>query len=98
MHETLEGMEYIGASINGSIVNNLFFVDNIDLITRQLGDLQHLLNKFEEVNISTQYGLEISETKTEWLVMRHEDSINASGEQLTLNRKPLKKLDLQCKI
>ena len=39
MHEALEGMEYIGASINGNIVNNLHFADNIDLIARQLGDL-----------------------------------------------------------
>ena len=36
-----------------------------------------------------------SET-TEWLVMRHEDSINKSGEQLTLNGKPLKKVDQFC--
>ena len=31
MCEALEGMEYIGASINGNIVNNLCFADNIDL-------------------------------------------------------------------
>ena len=80
-------MEYIGASINGSIVKNLHFADHIDLIARQLGDLQHLLNKVEEVDISTCYGVEISETKTEWLVMRHEDSINTSGEQPTLKGK-----------
>ena len=61
-------------SINGSIVNNLCFADNIDVIARQLGDLQQLLIKVKEV--STRYGLEISETKTEWLVMRHKDSIN----------------------
>ena len=81
MHEALEGVEYIGASINGNMVNNLHFADNIDLIARQLGDLQHLLNKAEEV--STCCGLEISETKTEWLIMRHEDSINTSRKQLT---------------
>ena len=56
-------MEYIVASINNNIVNNLHFADGIDLIARQLGDLQQLLNKVEEV--STHYGLEISETKTE---------------------------------
>ena len=72
MHETLEGMGYIGASINGRRVNYLHFADNIDLIARQLGDLQYLLHKVEEV--STCNGLEISETKTECLVMRHEDS------------------------
>ena len=43
--------------------------------------------------VSTHYSLEISETKTEWLVMKHEDSINNSGEQLTLKGKPLKKVD-----
>ena len=57
----------------------------------QLGDLQHLLIKVEEV--STRYGLEVSKTKTEWLIMRHEDSIKTSGEQLTLKRKLLKKVD-----
>ena len=67
------------------------FADDIDLIARQLGDLQHPLNKVEEV--STHYGLEISETNTEWTVMRHEDSINTSGEQLTLKGKTLKKVD-----
>ena len=91
MCEDLEGMEYIGASINGNRVNNLHFVHDIDLIARQLGDLQHQLNKVEEFSIHN--GLEISETKTEWLVMRHEDSINTSGEQLTLKGKPLKKVD-----
>ena len=60
MREALEGMEYIGASINGNIVNNLHFADNIDMIARQLCDLQHLLNKVEDV--CTCYGLEISET------------------------------------
>ena len=54
-------MEYIGASINCNIANNLHFADDIDLIARQLGDLQHLLNKVEQV--STGYGLKISETK-----------------------------------
>ena len=39
------------------------------------------------------YSLEINETTTEWLVMRHEDSINNSGKQLTLKGKPLKKVD-----
>ena len=63
MREALEGMVYIGASRNGSIVTNLRSADNTDLIARQLGDLQHLLNKVEEV--STRYGLKISETKTE---------------------------------
>ena len=78
------------ASINGSIVNTLHFAYDIDLIARQLGDLQQLLNKVEE--ISTHYGLEISETKTKWLVMRHEDSINTL-EQLTLKGKPSQKVD-----
>ena len=54
-------MEYIGASINGSIVNNLRFADDIDWIARQLGDLQQLLSKVEEV--STCYSVDISETK-----------------------------------
>ena len=31
--------------------------------------------------------------KTEWLVMRHENSIITSGEQLTLKGKPLMKVD-----
>ena len=36
MSETLEGMEYIGASINSSIGNNLCFADDIDLIADNL--------------------------------------------------------------
>ena len=91
MCEALEGMECIGASINGNIINNLHFADDIELIVRLLGDLQHLLNKVTEV--STHYPLEISDTQTEWFIMRHEDSINTLGEQLTLKGKPLKKVD-----
>lgn len=90
MHGALEGMENIGESINDSCAVRTLSADLI-LIARPLGDLQHQLNKVEEV--STCYGLEINETKTEWLVMRHEDSINKSGEQLTLREKPLKKVD-----
>ena len=76
MREVLEDMEYIGTSIStySSIINN--FADDIDLIARQLGDLRHLVNYVEDVDI--RYGLEINETKTECLVMRHEDSINTS--------------------
>ena len=29
MHEVLEGMEYIGTSINGNIVKNLHFANNL---------------------------------------------------------------------
>ena len=83
-------MEYIGASINGNIINNLRFAYDIDLIPRQLCDLQHLLNKVEEV--STRYGLEISETKLEWLVMRHEDSINTSEKKTNIERKALEEI------
>ena len=53
MQEALEGMEFVGASINGNIVNNLCFADDIDMIARQLGDLQQLLNKVEEVSTCT---------------------------------------------
>ena len=42
---------------------------------------------------NTRYGLEISETKTVWLIMRHENSIKTSGEQLTLKGKTLKKVN-----
>ena len=91
MLEAFEGMEYIGTSINGSIVNNLCFTDDINLMARHLDHLQHL-PKVEEVS-TCWLVLEISETKTEWLVMRHEDWINTSGEQLTLQGKPLKKVD-----
>ena len=80
MHETLEGMEYIGESINGNIFNNLRLADNTDLIARQLSDLQQLLNKVKEV-------LRLVK-QTEWLIMGQEDSIN-KREQLTLKGKPL---------
>ena len=94
MCEVSEGMEYIAASINGNIVNNVRFAENIYLIARQLGDLQQLLIQVEEV--STRYTLEISETKIEWLVMKHGDSIDNSQEQQTLNGKPLKKVCQFC--
>ena len=58
----------------------LRFLDDINLIARQFGNLQHLVSKVEEV--SNRYGLEISKTKTEWLVVKREESINISGEQL----------------
>ena len=41
--------------------------------------------------VSTHYGIEISAMKTEWIVMRHENSINNSAEKLTLKWKPLNK-------
>ena len=49
-HIMCEALEYIGTSINGGIVNNLRFADDIDLIARQLGDILQLLNKVEEVS------------------------------------------------
>ena len=49
MREALEGMVHIGASINDNIGINLCFANDIALIPRQLGDLQHLLNNVEEV-------------------------------------------------
>ena len=52
------------------VIQSTTYADDTDLIARQLGNLQHLLNKVKEV--STCYGLEISDTKAEWLVMRHE--------------------------
>ena len=76
MREALEDMGYNSASINSNIVNNMRFADDIDLIARQLRDLQQLLHTVEEVSI--RYGLEISEPKTEWLYMTHDDSINTS--------------------
>ena len=70
MREALEEHQNTGAGIGGTNINNLRFADDIDLIARKLKELQdELLNKVDE--ISTKYGLEISETKTEWMRMEY---------------------------
>ena len=95
MREALVEQNDIGANINGYIVNNLRFADDIDLLAETIKELQKLLNKVDEV--STKYGQEISETKTEWMCMQTNEQNNAhqqqNEEQLLLNDRPLKKVE-----
>ena len=71
MREALDGLEDIGVHINGRTINNLRFADDIGLLAEQLTQAQLLLDKVDQV--STRYGQEISETKTEWMIVSTKD-------------------------
>ena len=53
-------------NFGGSAFSTMCPIADIDRIARQLGDLQHLLNKIKEV--STGYGLKISEANKNRMV------------------------------
>jgi len=57
--ETLE----VGVRMNGQIVNNLRFADDIDLIAETMEDLQEITDKVNEN--SKRFGLEINKQKNE---------------------------------
>jgi len=91
MREATIDVEDTGANINGRRVNNLRFADDIDLVAELLEEAQRLLNKVDEK--SSQFGLEISETKTEWLLMSRRTDAETAHEQITLRGKPLNRVD-----
>jgi sorting nexin-29 len=53
-------------TVSGRPINNLRFADDIALLAKSLRRLQDLINKVNKV--SSDYGMEISETKTEWML------------------------------
>jgi hypothetical protein len=71
MREALDGLDDIGARVNGRTFNNLRFADDIGLLAELLEQAQLLLDKVDQV--STKYGQEISETKTEWMLESTKD-------------------------
>ena len=71
MREALDGLDDIGARVNGRTISNLRFADDIGLLAELLEQAQLLLDKVDQV--STKYGQEISETKTEWMLESTKD-------------------------
>jgi len=66
IREAIEGMESNGARVSGRLINNLRFADDIGLTAELLDKTQLVLDKVDQV--SSIYGQEISETKTEWML------------------------------
>ena len=60
MTEALEPLE-IGVKIGGSIINNLRFADDIDLIAETEENLNQLTEKLDSTAVA--YGMEISAEK-----------------------------------
>ena len=71
MREALDGLEDIGARVNGRTISNLRFADDIGLLAELLRQAQLLLDKVDQV--SAKYGQEVSETKTEWMLVSSKD-------------------------
>ena len=71
MCEALDGLDDIGAHVNGGTISNLHLADDIGLLAELLQQAQLLLDKVDQV--STKYGQEISETKTEWMLESTKD-------------------------
>ena len=63
MREALEEIESSEISINGRNISNLRFADDISLLAELSSQAQQLLERVDKV--SSKYGQEISETKTE---------------------------------
>ncbi len=66
MREALDGLERHAACLNGRIIINLCFADDIGLLTQVLRHAQVLLDRVDKV--SSKYGKEISDSKTEWML------------------------------
>jgi hypothetical protein len=71
MREALDGLDDIGARVKDRTISNLRFADDIGLLAELLEQAQLLLDKVDQV--STKYGQEISETKTEWMLESTKD-------------------------
>jgi Reverse transcriptase (RNA-dependent DNA polymerase) len=65
-NETLEE-ETAGVVINGQTVNNLRYADDTVMLTTNLGDMQHLLDKLN--NKCNEYGLKINFKKTKLMII-----------------------------
>jgi hypothetical protein len=72
MQETLDNFES-SISIGGRHVNNLRFVDDIDLIAGSESELQELTTKLETV--TKNYGMEINIDKSKILINSYDDHI-----------------------
>ena len=57
----------MGITINGEMINNIRYADDTVLLTSNLRDTQHLLEKLE--NRCNEYGLKINYNKTKLMVV-----------------------------
>ena len=77
----------IGVLINGLLINNLRFADDIVLIAESENDLQTLVNAAQQV--SSSFGLKINIAKTEvQVISKRSQEIN-----ININGKPLQQVD-----
>jgi hypothetical protein len=83
MQEALKGAT-AGVNINGQLINNLRFADDIDLIAQTQEQLQELTDRVDET--SKQYGLAINIAKTKVMAISKDKpmqvKINLRNEQL----------------
>lgn len=71
MSEALEDIKE-GIVINGKIINNLRYTDDIELITGSIEDLQKILNKVVIANEN--FCLNLYTRKTKYMIMDNEQS------------------------
>ena len=71
MQETLHNHKST-ISVGGRIINNLRFVDDIDLIAGTNSELQELTNRISEA--SKEYGMEVSKEKSKTMVNSKNES------------------------
>ena len=70
LHQSADDLNEIGIKINGRVINNLHYADDVVLIAKSAEDLQKLLHKVNTV--SREFGLEISTRKTKVTVASKE--------------------------
>lgn len=79
--------ESAGVIINGEIINNLRYADDTVIISDNLNDLQHLI---ERVNISCQkYGLDMNLKKTKVMATSKNHNINRNRPAVRIGNIPI---------
>ena len=71
MMESIEDLNEIGISCGGTIVTNLWFSDDVDLIGKDEVEIQELTNRLH--NTSKRFGMEISKEKRKTMVTGNAD-------------------------
>jgi len=86
MRESVDEFNWIGVTINGRTINNLWYADDIVLIASSPEALHTLINKFSTV--SHKHSLEINTKNTKVLVT----STSATTAQVTCDNIPLEQV------
>lgn len=78
-----KGQEEMGTNINGQLINNLRFADDVDLIANTSQNLQEITNRVDESSRRMGLRINIGKTKTMTIGKQHEDlKINIGDETI----------------